>query len=46
VQGQTFTVSAGLVTTDQCTRQSHIVATNVFTRNGVIHVVDKVISPK
>ena len=46
VQGQTFTVNAGLVITDQRTRQSNIVVTDVFTSNGVIHVVDKVILPK
>lgn len=46
VQGQTFTVSASLVISDQRMRTSNIVATNVFTRNGVIHVVDKVILPK
>jgi uncharacterized surface protein with fasciclin (FAS1) repeats len=46
VQGQSFTVSASLVITDQRMRTSKIVATDVFTSNGVIHVVDKVILPK
>ena len=46
VQGQTFTINASLVITDQNMRTSNIVATDVFTKNGVIHVVDKVILPK
>ena len=46
VQGQSFTVNASLIITDQNLRTSSIVATDVFTRNGVIHVVDKVILPK
>ena len=46
VQGQTFTINASLVITDQNMRTSNIVATDVFTSNGVIHVVDKVILPK
>ena len=46
VQGQTFTINASLVITDQNMRTSSIVATDVFTSNGVIHVVDKVILPK
>ena len=46
VQGQTFTVSSSLVITDQNARTSNIVAADVFTSNGVIHVVDKVILPK
>lgn len=46
VQGQTFTISPSLVITDQNQRTSNIVATDVFTSNGVIHVVDKVILPK
>ena len=45
-QGQTFTINASLVITDQNMRTSNIVATDVFTSNGVIHVVDKVILPK
>ena len=46
VQGQTLTVNASLVITDQRMRQSGIVAADVFTSNGVIHAVDKVILPK
>ena len=46
VQGQTFTINSSLVITDQNMRTSNIVATDVFTKNGVIHVVDKVILPK
>ena len=46
VQGQTFTINSSLVITDQNMRTSNIVAADVFTSNGVIHVVDKVILPK
>ena len=46
VQGQSFTVSTSLVITDQNMRTSNITAADVFTSNGVIHVVDKVILPK
>ena len=46
VQGQTLTVNASLVITDQRMRQSNIVVADVFTSNGVIHAVDKVILPK
>jgi len=46
VQGQTFTVNASLVITDQNLRISNITMADVFTSNGVIHVVDKVILPK
>lgn len=46
VQGQTFTVSSSLVITDQNMRTSRIVTADVFTSNGVIHAVDKVILPK
>lgn len=45
LQGETFTVSAALAITDKRARVSNIVATDVLTRNGVIHVVDKVILP-
>ena len=45
VQGQTFTIHASLAITDSRGRQSSIVATDVFTSNGVIHVVDKVLLP-
>ena len=46
VQGETFSVNANLQITDRNARSSGIVATDVFTSNGVIHVVDKVILPK
>ncbi len=46
VQGDTFTVDAAFKITDQAARKSSIVATDVLTKNGVIHVVDKVILPK
>lgn len=46
VQGDTFTINASLAITDQRGRSANIVATDVLTSNGVIHVVDKVILPK
>lgn len=46
VQGDTFNVDAHLQITDQAARKSSIVATDVLTKNGVIHVIDKVILPK
>lgn len=46
VQGDTFTVNAALAIADQRGRSANIVATDVLTSNGVIHVVDKVILPK
>lgn len=45
VQGQTFTVDASLKITDQKQRSTAIVATDVFTANGVIHAVDRVLLP-
>ena len=45
VQGETFTINAALKITDRRGRQAGIVATDVFTSNGVIHVIDKVILP-
>lgn len=45
VQGETFTVNAALAITDKRARVSKIVATDVLTSNGVIHVIDKVILP-
>jgi len=45
VEGGTFTVDAGLAITDQRGRRASIVATDVLTSNGVIHVLDKVILP-
>lgn len=45
VQGETLTVNANLQITDQKGRSSQITATDVFTSNGVIHVVDRVLLP-
>jgi uncharacterized surface protein with fasciclin (FAS1) repeats len=45
VQGDTFSVSAELVITDAADRTSNITTTDVFTSNGVIHVIDTVILP-
>jgi uncharacterized surface protein with fasciclin (FAS1) repeats len=44
-QGETFSVNASLVITDRRGRTANIVATDVLTSNGVIHVVDRVILP-
>jgi uncharacterized surface protein with fasciclin (FAS1) repeats len=46
VQGETFTIDNTLAITDRNGRKASIVATDVFTSNGVIHVIDKVILPK
>ena len=46
VQGETLSISAAFVITDQRGRPSNIVITDVLTSNGVIHAVDKVILPK
>jgi uncharacterized surface protein with fasciclin (FAS1) repeats len=43
--GKTFTVGSTLAITDGRARTSNITATDVFTSNGVIHVIDKVILP-
>lgn len=45
VQGETFTVGADLAITDQRGRRARIVATDVLTENGVVHVIDRVILP-
>jgi len=45
VQGENFSISAGLVITDKRDRTANIAATDVLASNGVIHVVDKVILP-
>jgi len=45
VQGNTFTVDATLAITDRNARKAAITATDVLTRNGVIHVIDTVILP-
>ena len=46
VQGETLSISAAFVITDQRARTSNIIITDVLTSNGVIHAVDKVILPK
>ncbi len=45
LQGDTFTVDAKFKITDQAGRTSSIVATDILAKNGVIHVIDKVILP-
>jgi uncharacterized surface protein with fasciclin (FAS1) repeats len=45
LEGDTLTVNASLVITDQRGRTANIAATDVFTSNGVIHVIDRVILP-
>ena len=46
LQGDTFTIDGTLAITDQAGRKASIVATDVLTSNGVIHVIDKVILPR
>jgi uncharacterized surface protein with fasciclin (FAS1) repeats len=46
VNGDTLTVDTDFKITDQAGRKSAIVKTDVLTKNGVIHVIDKVILPK
>lgn len=46
VQGETFSINASLAISDQRGRSANIVATDVLTSNGIIHVLDKVILPK
>jgi uncharacterized surface protein with fasciclin (FAS1) repeats len=45
LQGETFTVDSTLAITDRRGRRAAITATDVFTSNGVIHVLDRVILP-
>ena len=45
VQGENFSISAALAITDKRARTANIVATDVLTSNGVIHVIDRVILP-
>jgi uncharacterized surface protein with fasciclin (FAS1) repeats len=45
VQGENFSISAALAITDKRARSSNIVATDVLTSNGVVHVIDRVILP-
>jgi uncharacterized surface protein with fasciclin (FAS1) repeats len=46
LQSDTFTVDATLSVTDQRARSAKLVATDVLTSNGVIHVLDRVILPR
>ncbi len=45
VQGANITVGNDLVITDARGRRSGLVATDVLTSNGVVHVIDKVLLP-
>lgn len=45
VQGQSFSVGSNLSITDQRGRSTNIVATDILSSNGVIHVLDQVILP-
>jgi uncharacterized surface protein with fasciclin (FAS1) repeats len=45
VEGETFSIDGSLVVTDKRMRTAHVVATDVLTSNGVIHVLDRVILP-
>ena len=45
VQGENFSISPALAITDKRARMANIVATDVLTSNGVIHVIDRVILP-
>jgi uncharacterized surface protein with fasciclin (FAS1) repeats len=45
VQGGTFTVDSTLTITDARNRKAKIIATDVMTSNGVIHVIDTVLLP-
>ena len=45
VEGDTFSIDASLAITDQRSRKANIIATDVLTSNGVVHLVDKVILP-
>jgi len=45
VQGENFSISAALAITDKRARMANIVAADVLTSNGVIHVIDRVILP-
>jgi uncharacterized surface protein with fasciclin (FAS1) repeats len=45
LEGENFSISASLVITDKRARTANIVATDVLTSNGVIHVIDRVILP-
>ena len=46
LQGETFTINPIFVLTDQRARLTNITATDLFTSNGVIHTVSRVILPR
>jgi uncharacterized surface protein with fasciclin (FAS1) repeats len=46
VQGQTLTVNASYVITDQRSRTARIVQADIAATNGVVHVIDRVILPR
>jgi uncharacterized surface protein with fasciclin (FAS1) repeats len=46
VEGETFSISAALVITDQRSRTAGISKTDVLATNGVVHVIDKVLLPR
>lgn len=46
VQGDTLRISANLVITDQRSRSSNILVTDVFASNGVVHAINQVILPR
>jgi uncharacterized surface protein with fasciclin (FAS1) repeats len=45
LQGQTFTVGSDLLITDSRARRSPIASTDLFTSNGVIHTLGRVLLP-
>ena len=45
VEGETLQISSSLVITDQRSRMTNIIQTDVLTSNGVIHAVDRVLLP-
>jgi len=46
VQGQTLTVNASYVITDQRSRTARIVQADIAATNGVVHLIDRVILPR
>ena len=46
LQGDTLTVDSSFKITDQRGRTSALISTDVLAKNGVIHVIDRVILPK
>ena len=45
VLGQTLSISPALQVTDQRGRMAGITATDILTRNGVVHLIDRVLLP-